>query len=481
MLAIRETLEPTYVLLIQMNVMTQGGRYGKYIQSLCTIVDFLVLNIVFMFTCELEHDNSDFCSRLVWFFVNLSYVPVVLWFRNYRQIRSARMDVVVLNALKAVGLHALCFLSILFLLSIENISLVTYLTFYGTGFVAMPVWWVVSRMLMRRYRSRGRNFTRVIIVGANATAERLYNEMMSEAGFGYCVVGVFGIDHPAGLPDYLHRGQYGDVENFVRQEPVDEIYYALSGRHEEILRRTIKAANDNMIPFYYVPQISRYIPGRFELLTMGSMPMLSLNCNPLKRTVNRVIKRLFDVVFASAVLIVAGPLVFIPVAVAIKLSSPGPVFFRQKRTGYRGIDFHCLKFRTMKVNAESDRLQAQENDPRKTRVGDFLRRASIDELPQFINVLKGEMSVVGPRPHMLSHTDEYRRLIDKYMVRHKVKPGITGWAQVNGWRGPTTELWLMEKRVEHDVWYIENWSFLLDLKIVARTVFNAIKGEKNAF
>lgn len=464
-----------------MDIMTQRGRYGKYIQSLCTIGDFLVLNFVFMLTCVLEHDNSDFCSRIVWLFVNLSYMPVVLWFRNYRQIRSASMELVVLNALRAVGLHALCFLSILFLLSIENISLVTYLTFYGIGFVAVPAWWVVTRVLMRRFRRRGRNFTRVIIVGTNATAERLYNEMVSEAGYGYRVVGVFGLDHPAGLPDDLHRGLYGDVENFVQQEPVDEIYYTLSGKHEDILRRIIKVANDNVIPFYYVPQISRYIPGRFELHTMGSMPMLSLNYNPLKRTVNRFIKRLFDVMFSSAVLIVAGVFVFIPVAVAIKLSSPGPVFFRQKRTGYRGKDFYCLKFRTMKVNAESDRLQAQENDPRKTRVGDFLRRTSIDELPQFINVLKGEMSVVGPRPHMLSHTDEYRRLIDKYMVRHKVKPGITGWAQVNGWRGPTTELWLMEKRVECDVWYIENWSFLLDLKIVVRTVLNAIQGEKNAF
>ena len=175
------------------------------------------------------------------------------------------------------------------------------------------------------------------------------------------------------------------------------------------------------------------------------------------------------------------PLVYIPVAIAIKLSSPGPVYFRQERTGYLGDTFKCLKFRTMRVNANSDKYQATQNDPRKTRVGDFLRRTSIDELPQFINVWRGDMSIVGPRPHMLKHTEDYTRLVDSYMVRHAVKPGITGWAQVNGLRGLTDELWKMERRVEHDVWYIENWTFLLDLKIMVRTVINAVQGEKNAF
>ncbi len=191
-------------------------------------------------------------------------------------------------------------------------------------------------------------------------------------------------------------------------------------------------------------------------------------------------KRTFDIC-VSSVFLLFYPLVYIPVAIAIKLSSPGPVYFRQERTGYLGDTFKCLKFRTMRVNANSDKYQATQNDPRKTRVGDFLRRTSIDELPQFINVWRGDMSIVGPRPHMLKHTEDYTRLVDSYMVRHAVKPGITGWAQVNGLRGLTDELWKMERRVEHDVWYIENWTFLLDLKIMVRTVINAVQGEKNAF
>ena len=189
---------------------------------------------------------------------------------------------------------------------------------------------------------------------------------------------------------------------------------------------------------------------------------------------------MFDIVFSS-IFLVFYPLIYIPVAIAIKLSSPGPVYFKQERTGYRGKSFLCYKFRTMRVNATADINQATKNDPRKTRVGDFLRRTSIDELPQFINVLKGDMSVVGPRPHMLKHTEDYSLIVDRYMVRHAVKPGITGLAQVKGYRGATDELWKMEKRVEFDVYYIENWTIFLDIKIIIRTIMNAFSGDKNAY
>ena len=193
-----------------------------------------------------------------------------------------------------------------------------------------------------------------------------------------------------------------------------------------------------------------------------------------------MLKRAFDLVFSTVVLI-CSPVIFIPIAIAVKLSSPGPVFFKQKRTGFKGKEFNCYKFRTMRVNADSDEVQATRNDPRKTRVGEFLRKTSLDELPQFINVFLGDMSVVGPRPHMVKHTLDYSKIIDKYMLRHLIKPGITGWAQVNGYRGETRELWQMERRVEYDVWYIEHWNFWLDIKIIFLTVFNAFKGEKNAF
>lgn len=181
------------------------------------------------------------------------------------------------------------------------------------------------------------------------------------------------------------------------------------------------------------------------------------------------LKRAADVVM-SALALMVSPLLLIPAAIAIKISSPGPVFFRQKRTGLMGKEFVCIKLRTMRSNDASDRLQATDNDPRITRVGAWLRRTSIDEIPQFWNVLRGDMSVVGPRPHMLSHTRQYSQLIGNYMDRHLVRPGITGLAQVNGFRGPTAELSLMQQRVECDLRYIDNWSPMLDLSIIGRTI-----------
>lgn len=197
--------------------------------------------------------------------------------------------------------------------------------------------------------------------------------------------------------------------------------------------------------------------------------------------INDLLKRAFDIVFSLFVLILILPFVFLVVAIAIKLSSPGPVLFVQKRTGRNDVEFNCFKFRSMRVNAAADLLQAKKDDPRKTRLGDFLRKTNIDELPQFWNVLKGDMSVVGPRPHMLKHTNEYSNKIENYSDRHAVRPGITGLAQVRGFRGETRELHQMYARVKMDMWYIQNRSFWLDIKIIMKTTVNAVKGQKYAY
>jgi undecaprenyl-phosphate galactose phosphotransferase/putative colanic acid biosynthesis UDP-glucose lipid carrier transferase len=202
---------------------------------------------------------------------------------------------------------------------------------------------------------------------------------------------------------------------------------------------------------------------------------------PLEAPINRLTKKAFDVVFSFFVIVGIFSWLFPVLMILVKLSSPGPIFFRQKRSGEDNRDFTCLKFRTMRVNQLADELQATAKDPRITKLGAFMRKTNLDELPQFFNVLWGNMSVVGPRPHMLKHTQEYSALIDNYLVRHFAKPGITGWAQVNGYRGETKELIEMKKRVEFDIWYIENWSFLLDLKIVWLTVRNMVKGEEKAY
>ena len=259
------------------------------------------------------------------------------------------------------------------------------------------------------------------------------------------------------------------------------LFCGLSSSYSEIISNIITYCENHFIHFFHVPSVRNYLKRRMFFEMMGNVPILSIRQEPLAQPENRLIKRTFDVACSLLFLCTLFPFIYLIVGAAIKLSSPGPVFFKQKRSGLNGREFWCYKFRSMRVNAQSDTLQATLHDPRKTRVGNFLRKSNLDELPQFINVLRGDMSIVGPRPHMLKHTEEYSKLISRYMVRHLVKPGITGWAQVNGFRGETKELWQMEGRVRMDIWYIEHWTFLLDIFILFKTVYNAVKGDKEAY
>ena len=238
------------------------------------------------------------------------------------------------------------------------------------------------------------------------------------------------------------------------EHDIDEIYCTLPGTNNGKIVRLLNFAEKKMVRFYIVPEFYRDVKKSMVMEVMESIPLLTVRREPLQSAYNRFLKRTFDIFFSLVILLTIYPILYIVVGIMIKLSSPGPILFKQKRTGLYGHDFECFKFRTMKVNAQADTLQAVKNDPRKTRIGDFLRRTNLDEFPQFVNVLLGDMSVVGPRPHMLKHTEQYSALIDKYMVRHLVKPGVTGWAQVTGYRGETKTLEQMEGRVKRDVWYI---------------------------
>ena len=340
------------------------------------------------------------------------------------------------------------------------------------------------RSILELYRKSGENVRKVVLVGSHENMQELYHSMTDDPTSGYRVLGYFE-DFPSDryLMNIAYLGQPCEAVDYLTRNAgkVDQLYCSLpSARSAEIVP-IINYCENHLIRFFSVPNVRNYLKRRMYFEMLGNVPVLSIRREPLELLENRMMKRGFDIICSLLFLCTFFPIIYIIVGLAIKISSPGPVFFKQKRSGEDGREFWCYKFRSMRVNAQCDTLQATEHDPRKTRIGDLIRKTNVDELPQFINVLKGDMSLVGPRPHMLKHTEEYSHLINKYMVRHFVKPGITGWAQVTGFRGETKELWQMEGRVQRDIWYIEHWTFLLDLYIMYKTVYNVIRGDKEAY
>ena len=358
-----------------------------------------------------------------------------------------------------------------------------YLTYLVILFLCITMFRIFLRRMLKQYRSKGGNLRYVILVGSGENNLELYHELTDHSWAGFRVNGYF--DHepnPNFPPECPYLGKPTDVIKYLENSGnTHYLFCCLHSKDHEIIRPLIDYCENHLVHFYSVPNVRTYLHKRMYFNMLGSVPYLSLREDPLSRTGNRILKRTFDVVFSLTFLCTLFPIILLIVTIITKLTMPGPIFFKQKRNGQNDKEFYCYKFRSMKVNAQADSLQATKDDPRKTRWGNIMRKTSIDELPQFINVLLGDMSVVGPRPHMLKHTEEYSKLINKYMVRHFVKPGITGWSQVTGYRGETKELKDMEGRIRGDIWYIEHWSFGLDLFIIYKTVANAIHGEKNAY
>ena len=320
----------------------------------------------------------------------------------------------------------------------------------------------------------------LVIVGDGPAAQEIFQYCQDQTVRGYRFRGLFS---DAAVSGVLASQRLGDVEAakvFAVQNRIDIIYCALPGTYKEVITDLMEFCERNTIRFRVIPSADSFIPvvQTTELEFHGSVPVSKLRNEPLDNLWSRMAKRAFDIVFSLCVIVFVFSWLFPILAIAVKLSSKGPVFFKQTRLGEGKKKFGCYKFRSMRMNKEADMKQATKNDPRVTKVGSFLRKSNLDEMPQFFNVLMGQMSVVGPRPHPLRLNDQFRDIIDKYMVRHFVRPGITGWAQVNGFRGETRTPELMEKRVDLDVWYLENWSFMLDLKIIAKTVTNMVGGKE---
>ncbi|MFD2873857.1 undecaprenyl-phosphate glucose phosphotransferase [Mucilaginibacter ximonensis] len=342
-------------------------------------------------------------------------------------------------------------------------------------------WKLVFLTIRKSERSSLIDNRTFVIVGGGRIGEELYAYFEGNPELGYKIMGFFD-DEPTNVTQaHLYSGSVDDCIRFVIANDVNEIFCTLPAAQSQQVEQLMIAADRNLIRFKYVPEYYDFTKRATYVETFGHIPVISTRPEPLENMLNRFLKRAFDILFSLFIIVFILSWLFPILAILIKRGSKGPIFFVQIRSGRNNKPFKCYKFRSMKLNADSNNKQAVKGDSRVTPLGAFLRRSSLDELPQFFNVLMGNMSVVGPRPHMISHTKQYSQLIDKFMVRHFLKPGITGYAQVQGLRGETKTTEAMLRRVEADVWYLENWSFLLDLKIIFLTVWNAVRGEENAY
>lgn len=323
----------------------------------------------------------------------------------------------------------------------------------------------------------------LIIVGDGPAAEEIFQYCEDQTVRGYRFCGLFNDEPVGGELGERRAGTVAEARAYALKHRIDIVYCALPGTRRQDITELMEFCERNTIRFRVIPSSESFIPvvKTTELEFHGAVPVSKIRREPLDQQFNRALKRSFDIAFSLAVILLVVSWLFPLLAILVKLSSRGPVFFKQMRLGRDHREFVCWKFRSMRLNDEADTKQATVNDPRVTAIGRFLRASNLDEMPQFFNVLFGHMSVVGPRPHPLKLNEQYRDIIDKYMVRHFVRPGITGWAQVNGLRGETRTPEMMERRVEMDIWYLENWSFWLDLRIVVRTVLNMFRRDPNAY
>lgn len=448
------------------------------------ICDFIIAMLTYWgFTSQLLHIAWDETQLHTTVLVGVVYCAciinggVILYLRNVKRFQ------IITLVTRNVLLFAIIVIPLLRLGHFHTMGYSMMPLFLLTLIVAVSIFRLAVLALVQAYRKKNTHTHKVVFVGSKENNIMLYKEMKAISSLGYRVLGYFDDEPNKNFPSECpYLGNIQDVTNYLSKENcIHELFCCLPSWRADEIMQIIRYCDKHLIHFYSVPNVTNYLRHRVFFNMLGSVPYLSLYRDPLSRPENRLLKRMFDIIVSGLFLCTLFPIIFIIVAIITKITMPGPIFFKQKRNGLNGEEFYCYKFRSMKVNADADKLQATKDDPRKTKWGNIMRKTNIDELPQFWNVFIGNMSLVGPRPHMLKHTEEYSKLIDKYMLRHFVKPGITGWSQVTGFRGETKELSQMEGRVKGDIWYMEHWSLGLDLYIMYRTIANVIEGDKEAY
>jgi Undecaprenyl-phosphate glucose phosphotransferase len=459
-------------------------KYSTFFKGIHISIDYFLLNmslyIAFIleqpdFTLEMPSDEQ----KLFFWVLNL------LWFFStqmsglYNSILQKEMQPIVKSTL--ISLIIFIGIPLVMRMLLPTFGLThTYFLYISLVFLfVMSGWKTLYVFLRQSIHSFLVEKKKILIIGGGSSSMDLYAYLSANPQLGYQVEAIFDDNSTKHLANIKTLGKVKDAMGYAVSNGITEVFCTLPSAEKEKINRLMQQADQQMVRFRLVPNTKGLADKNAKLYDY--IPVISARQEPLENKANEVVKRVFDLLFASFVMIFLLSWLIPIIAIIIKIESKGSVFFKQLRSGKDNKAFFCYKFRSMTVNADSDNRQASKGDMRITKVGAFLRKTSIDELPQFFNVLKGEMSIVGPRPHMLKHTEDYSQLIDNYMVRQFLTPGITGWAQIKGYRGETKELQAMSNRVNADIWYMEHWSFLLDIKIVFLTVWQAVHGHENAF
>ncbi len=448
---------------------TKTGRYSGYIRPFSYLIDLIIINVLAIYILPF-HTNGIIYSL----FISFAWFTIAIYLGFYEVYRYTKVIAILNCALKQ------CILFTLFCLALE----LYYSEFANQKRVALYVASAISLILLiklfiyyflKKYRILfNRNFRTVVLLGNDNNTNPLKHFFTENPDYGYKLINVFTLED--------HKKEKVDkCLSFVLENNLDEIYCATADLSDKQIRDIINFADNNLKTLKFIPDEKQILSGNVKFEYYDYIPVISSRNILQDETLNKIIKRVFDLLFSTIIIIGVLSWLVPIMAVLIKLESKGPVFFIQKRNGLNYNVFNCFKFRSMELNDQTDLDLALKNDIKITRLGKFIRKTSIDELPQFFNVLWGDMSVVGPRPHPVSHNDKYALMTDKFMARHFVKPGITGLAQTKGYRGEVETDQDIINRVKYDIFYMENWSILLDIEIIFKTIYNVIKGDDKAF
>lgn len=449
------------------------NRYSKYVRPLLLLIDIVIINIILFFI--LGNQNKGYFLHLyisVYWLITSAFIG---YYKVYRYTTSYRVLSLVF---KQSILYVLGFFAFFGLFKEGYIVNEQFITL-GITIGLLLFTKIVFFILIKNYRRLGNNYRKVVFVETDKTTKKIIRLFQQKKNLGYNVIGYFS---KSSSESALYLGNYKEISTYVLQNNIDEIYGTLSELSKQEVKELTKFSNDNNIQLKLIPNSNGLYSKHQEAEVYEDVfKVLNVKKLPFQLEENKLIKRVFDVVFSFFVILLIMSWLIPVLWVLVKLESKGPLFFTQEREGLNGGRFFCYKFRSMRTNIEANKQQAVKGDVRITKIGAFMRKTSIDELPQFFNVFLGNMSVVGPRPHMDAHSIKFEQEINNYIKRHAVKPGITGLAQIRGYRGEIKKKSDIENRVRLDVFYIENWSFKLDIKIIVNTVLNVFKGEENAY